>query len=60
MSFDILSAIEVTASAAIVAAVLSFSLSQSVAGRLRAALIVAGWFLVVVLLGATDALARLA
>jgi hypothetical protein len=56
MLFDIVSAIEATASAALVTAVLSFTLSKTVHGRLRAALIIAVWFAGVVALGATEAL----
>ncbi len=54
--FDIVSTIEVTTSAAIVAAFLSFALSRTVPGRGRAVLVIAAWFLVVVALGATGAL----
>jgi hypothetical protein len=56
MLFDLLSTIEVTASAAIVTAVLSFTLSQTVDGRLRAAVIVGAWFAIVVAVGATGVL----
>jgi hypothetical protein len=56
MLFDMLSTIEATGSAAIVAAVLSFALSQTADGRFRAALALTAWFLIVVTLGATEAL----
>lgn len=54
--FDIVSTIEVTASAALVAAFLAFVLSPTAPGRRRALLVIAAWFLVVVVLGATGAL----
>jgi hypothetical protein len=56
MLVDMISAIEVTASAAILVAVVSYYLSQNVGGRLRAGLAFGLWFLVVVALGATNAL----
>ncbi|MGO8916612.1 MAG: hypothetical protein ACLQJR_11965 [Stellaceae bacterium] len=56
MLFDILSTVETTASAAIIAAFLAFALANIPAGRLRAAAILAAWFLIVVALGATGAL----
>jgi hypothetical protein len=52
----ILSAIGITAAAAVTTAVLSFSLSRTVRGHIRAAAIIAGWFLMVVAFGATGAL----
>jgi hypothetical protein len=55
-TFDLLSTIEAAASAAIVAAVVCFSLSTTVRGRVRAALAIALWFLIVVTLGATGTL----
>ena len=56
MLFDILSAIDITGAAAIVVAFLALAL-PSAAARLRAALVLAAWLLVVIALGATDALA---
>src|SRR5271170_1473646 len=56
MLFDILSAIETTASAAIVVAFVSVAVSGTASGRLRAAAVLAAWFAVVVALGATGAL----
>lgn len=56
MLFDILSAIETTASAAIVVAFVSVAVSGTASGRMRAAVILAAWFAVVVALGATGAL----
>jgi len=56
MLFDILAAIQVTASAAIIAATLAFMLSQTVTGRLRMAFALGAWFAIVVVFGATMAL----
>jgi hypothetical protein len=56
MLFDMISAIELAASAAVVAAWLSFNLSQNPDGRLRAAAALGLWFLLVIILGATNAL----
>jgi hypothetical protein len=56
MLFDLISTVEITVGAAIVAAVLSFTLSDNIGGRLRAAWIIAAWFVIVVILGATGAL----
>jgi hypothetical protein len=56
MLSDTLSTIATTGGAAVVAAVLSFTLSRTIRGQLRAAMIIAVWFLVVVTLGATGAL----
>jgi hypothetical protein len=59
MFTDILSAVGLTAGAAVLVATLSFMLSGTVQGRLRAAvLLAAAWFAVVVLLGAADALGQ--
>ena len=56
MLFDIVSAIDTTGAAAIVVAFLALALPNP-AARLRAALVLAAWLLVVIALGATDALA---
>jgi len=56
MLFDLISALEVAICATIVAAVLTYSLSKRVEGRIRAAIILAAWFAIVVILGATQAL----
>ena len=56
MSFDLLSTIELTASAALVVAVLTFTLAATRRGRIEAAALLAAWFAVVVFLGATRAL----
>jgi uncharacterized membrane protein len=56
MLFDLISAIEVAVCATIVAAVLTYSLSKSVEGRFRAAIVLAVWFAIVIVLGATQAL----
>jgi hypothetical protein len=56
LMLDILSAIAMASGAAIVVAVLSFSLSRNPEGRLRAAFALAAWFIVVVALGASEAL----
>jgi hypothetical protein len=56
MMFDILYAIAMASGAAIVVAVLSFSLSRNLEGRLRAAFALTAWFAVVVALGASGAL----
>lgn len=58
MFTDILSAVGLTAGAAVLVATLSFMLSGTVQGRLRAAVLLAAWFAVVVLLGAADALGQ--
>jgi hypothetical protein len=57
MLFDLISAIELAVCATIVAAVLAYSLSNSVEGRIRAAIVLAAWFAVVIALGASQALA---
>ena len=54
--FWVLSAIEITAAGAVTTAVLSFTLSSTFRGRIRAAAVIAGWFLMVVVFGATGAL----
>jgi hypothetical protein len=54
--FDMVSTIEATLSAAVVAAVASFALSKSTRGRLRVAAVFALWFVAVVATGATGAL----
>jgi len=51
-----LSTVATTGGAAVVAAVLCFTLSRTMRGQLRAAMVIAVWFLVVVALGATGAL----
>jgi hypothetical protein len=56
MLFDLISAIGVAVGATIIAAVLAHSLAKSVEGRFRAAIVLAAWFIIVVLLGATQAL----
>ena len=56
MLFDTISAIELALSAAIIVAVASFNLSHALDGRLRAVIAFAGWFVVVVILGASEAL----
>jgi hypothetical protein len=56
MSFDLLSTIELTASAALVIAVLAFTLAATRRGRIETAGLLAAWFAVVVFLGATHAL----
>jgi hypothetical protein len=53
MTFDILSAIEATASAAAVVLVLSFVLARGDRHRVRVAAILLAWFAAVVVLGAT-------
>jgi len=53
--FDVISTIEMMASAAIVTAVLAFTLSGTVAGRVRAVIVLAIWLAAVVVLGATGA-----
>jgi hypothetical protein len=55
-TFDLLSTIEAAVSAAIVAAVVCFSLSTTLWGRARAGLAIGLWFLLVVTFGATGAL----
>jgi hypothetical protein len=59
MLFDLLSAIELTISAAIIVATLSFTLARTAGGRLRAAGALGAWFITVVALGATGALSRI-
>jgi hypothetical protein len=54
--FDVISTIEVMGSAAIVTAVLAFTLSGTLAGRVRAVIVLAIWLAAVVVLGATGAL----
>jgi hypothetical protein len=56
MLFDTIFAIALALGSAIVVALLAFSLSRSVAGRLRAAGALAAWFIVVVAAGASGAL----
>jgi hypothetical protein len=56
MRFDLISAIDITGSAAIVTTMLSFALAPTVYRRIRAACIMALWFAIVVFLGATGAL----
>jgi hypothetical protein len=53
--FDLISSIEATASAAVVTAVLAYTLSETVAGRVRAAISLATWLGAVVVIGATGA-----
>jgi hypothetical protein len=53
MSFDLLSTIELTASAAIMIATLAFTLAATTRGRIEAAAALAAWFVLVVFLGAT-------
>jgi hypothetical protein len=55
-SFDVIFSIEAMASAAIVTAVLAFTLSGTIAGRVRAAILLVIWLAAVALLGATRAL----
>jgi hypothetical protein len=55
-TLDLLTTIGETVSAAMVAAVVCFSLSKTPRGRARAALALALWFLIVITLGATGAL----
>jgi hypothetical protein len=57
VSFEILSTIELTASAAAVVATLSFALTTNARRRILFAAVLAAWFVVVVVLGATLALA---
>ena len=54
--FDILSTMATTISAAMVAGLLVFALSKTARGRVRAALLVALWFSIVAVLGATGIL----
>jgi hypothetical protein len=56
MDFDLLSAIELTASAAIVVAALTSAFGKDRAGRIRIAAWLGAWFALVVILGATRAL----
>jgi hypothetical protein len=56
MPFDLLSTIELTVSAALVVAVLAFTLAATKRGRIETAALLAVWFAVVVFLGATSAL----
>ena len=56
MSFDLLSTIELTASAALVVAVLAFTLGATRRGRIETVALLAAWFAFVVFLGATQAL----
>jgi hypothetical protein len=56
MSFDLLSTIELTASAALVIDVLAFTLAATRRGRIEAAALLAVWFAFVVFLGATRVL----
>jgi hypothetical protein len=55
-SFDLVFTIEAVISAAIVTAILAFALSGTVAGRVRAVIVLAIWFAAVVVLGATGTL----
>ena len=56
MNIDLLSSIELTASAAIVIAVLSITFGSNAATRIRLAAWLSAWFVVVVILAATRAL----
>jgi hypothetical protein len=56
MLLDILSAIEITASAALVVAMLAFAFATTTRGRIEVAAVLAAWFVLVVFLGATLAL----
>jgi hypothetical protein len=56
MHFELISTIGLTAGAAIMAASLSVALAQTIRGRLQAAVAIAAWFAIVVVLGATEAL----
>jgi len=56
MTFDLLGSIQLTASAALVAAVLSINLGETTRARRRLALAFAAWFAGVVILAATGAL----
>lgn len=54
MLFELLSAIELTATAAIVVAMLAFAFASTPRGRIEIAVAFAAWFVAVVVLGATD------
>jgi hypothetical protein len=54
--FDVIFAIEAVTSAAIVTAILAFILSGTLAGRVRAGIVLTIWFAAVVVLGATGTL----
>src|SRR5438067_10956387 len=56
MNIDLLSSIELTASAAIVIAALSITFGSNAATRIRLAAWLSAWFVVVVILAATRAL----
>src|SRR5258708_29587962 len=56
MNFDLTSAIELTASAALLIASLSSAFGRDTAGRIRIAAWLAAWFVLVVILAATRAL----
>jgi hypothetical protein len=56
MNIDLLSSIELTASAAIVIAALSIGFGSNAATRIRVAVWLSGWFILVVILAATRAL----
>ncbi len=56
MQFDLISATALTASAAIVIAVLSVAMARESAARFRLAVALSGWFVVVVALGVSRAL----
>jgi len=56
MNIDLLSSIELTASAAIVIAALSITFGSNAATRIRSAAWLSAWFVLVVILGATRAL----
>ncbi len=56
MDIDLLSSIELTASAAIVIAALSIGFGSNAATRIRVAVWLSGWFILVVILAATRAL----
>jgi hypothetical protein len=56
MDLDLISAIELTASAAIVVATLASAFGRDAAARIRIAAWLGAWFVLVVILGATRAL----
>jgi hypothetical protein len=56
MNFDLISAIELTACAAIVVSALSSAFGKDAAGRIRIAAWLGAWFVLVVILAATRAL----
>lgn len=55
-TFDVIGGVELTMSAALMVAVLSVSIGQDMAKRLKIAAVLAGWFVIVVILAATRAL----